>query len=43
MINVARVSTYTAHSWYSILATVKQQKHVDWLNFIEQFSDSYLM
>ncbi|KAF1503515.1 Ubiquitin carboxyl-terminal hydrolase 4, partial [Megadyptes antipodes antipodes] len=27
-INVSKVSTYTSHSWYSILATMKQQKHV---------------
>ncbi|NXL64371.1 UBP4 hydrolase, partial [Chordeiles acutipennis] len=40
-INVPKVSTYTSRSWYSILATVKQQKHVGWLNnFIKQFFDS---
>ncbi|NWX74919.1 UBP4 hydrolase, partial [Alca torda] len=30
-INVSEVSTYTSHCWYSVLATVKQQKHVGWL------------
>ncbi|NXX77179.1 UBP4 hydrolase, partial [Urocolius indicus] len=30
MINVSKVSTYTSHSWYLVLDTVKQQqKHVD--------------
>ncbi|NXW41002.1 UBP4 hydrolase, partial [Nyctiprogne leucopyga] len=37
-INVPKVSTYTSHSWYSILATMKQQKHAGWLhNFMKQF------
>ncbi|NXF38230.1 UBP4 hydrolase, partial [Nyctibius bracteatus] len=39
-INISKVSTYTSHSWYSILATMKQEKHVDWLNnFTKQFFD----
>ncbi|KFQ25939.1 Ubiquitin carboxyl-terminal hydrolase 4, partial [Merops nubicus] len=39
MINVSKVSTYTSHSWCSILATLKQQKNVGGLNnFIKQGS-----
>ncbi|NXU70701.1 UBP4 hydrolase, partial [Oreotrochilus melanogaster] len=39
-INITKVSVYTSCSWYSRLATMKQQKDVRWFNnLINQFLD----
>lgn len=37
-ISVSTVSTYLSHFWYSVLGTMKQQQHIEWLNnFVKLF------